>query len=232
MEHYFKGDSTGLMKKAYYSRLPALIDQVAAIYARTFSEAELRDMLSFARSPAGKAVQAKLPLLIEAERPLIFWAVGARMSEPGNYYPLPESAGSAPPPERLALAAQVVAAGRAAESVIDAPFRTARVMGEAMKIAGLSNGPADPKEEAEFAKANADSKARLGAFRPQIEQRLAWIYASTYTDEELAGQLAYFASPTGQAVVRRKPEVVDMGMALGMNVMKQAIADAKAGAAK
>lgn len=59
------------------SRLPAVIDAVTVVYAQVYSEDELRGILSFYKSQAGKAMIAKSPQLTQAMVPAMMQALFA-----------------------------------------------------------------------------------------------------------------------------------------------------------
>lgn len=49
---------------------PTLLDKTKEIYARHFSETEMRDMIAFYRSPTGQKVVAEMPALMRESVPL------------------------------------------------------------------------------------------------------------------------------------------------------------------
>ena len=51
---------------------PDLMNAMASLYAKTFTAQEMRDVLTFYRSPSGQAMLAKLPAVMHDVRPWRF----------------------------------------------------------------------------------------------------------------------------------------------------------------
>jgi uncharacterized protein len=54
------------LRKEYAPRVSELTDHVAELYARRFTEAEMKQILAFYSSPVGKKYQSQLPQIIQA----------------------------------------------------------------------------------------------------------------------------------------------------------------------
>jgi hypothetical protein len=54
-----------LMLESMEARLNEMIDQVAALYARTFTAEELREVVAFYRGPTGQKFVQRLPLITQ-----------------------------------------------------------------------------------------------------------------------------------------------------------------------
>jgi hypothetical protein len=73
-------ESAQTIKPEFEKRLPEIIDIIARVYAGRFSDAELKEILAFYRSPVGKKYVATLPgILDESFRLTQVW--GNRISE-------------------------------------------------------------------------------------------------------------------------------------------------------
>jgi len=73
-------ESAQTIKPEFDKRIPELIDIIARVYAGRFSEAELKEILTFYNSPVGKKYVATLPgVLDESFRLAQAW--GNRLSE-------------------------------------------------------------------------------------------------------------------------------------------------------
>ncbi len=193
------------MRKKMMVVMPDIIDAVTLIYARTFSDAELRAMLDYARSPIGQSVHAKRMRVLELMTPETMWALAAIGTEDGDKPteppPLPSPQPSA---KSLALAARYVAVSGTAERVADTPFALGRVM---TTITALMPPGSGLEPTATDDAATLRMKARAKALIPEFARRAAWIYAGVYSDEELQGQIDYLLTPAGQAQLRLKPVV-------------------------
>jgi len=54
-----------LVARTAYARVNEIIDQVAALYARNFTAAELNEVVAFYRGPTGQKFIQKLPLITQ-----------------------------------------------------------------------------------------------------------------------------------------------------------------------
>lgn len=69
-------DLAAAMQRAAGEEAPAYLEGLAQIWADVFTEQELADALAFAKSPSGRAMTAKAPLVTPREG-----ALGARLQE-------------------------------------------------------------------------------------------------------------------------------------------------------
>ena len=53
------------------SLMPKLVDRIIPLYAATFTEKELEDLVAFYEGPSGRAMLAKMPLLTSKMAPLM-----------------------------------------------------------------------------------------------------------------------------------------------------------------
>ena len=216
----------GEMRQKMLAILPDLLDAAALIYAHTYTDEQLRDIVAYVESPTGQAVQAKRPKALAILGPESQWAMGAITADSDAKAPAPPPLPQPQPSvTSLALAARMVALSHAAEGEADAPFALSRMIGAVMSVT-------DPKGET-FKPEPDDSadtrrmKARAQAMLPKLADRLAWICASLYSDDELRGQIAYLESPTGQAAQRLKAKVEAQVQAAMMGVVRKMMADAQ-----
>ena len=61
----------GSMGAGFEAVTPDLMDEAATLYAQTFTAQEMRDVLTFYRSPSGQAILAKLPVVMREIPPLM-----------------------------------------------------------------------------------------------------------------------------------------------------------------
>ena len=66
--------------------VPKMVDQMATLYAKNFSEAELRSIIAFYKSPTGQALLQKMPALMQQLSPLIMQDVPELMRGTVNRY--------------------------------------------------------------------------------------------------------------------------------------------------
>ena len=65
-----------LVLESFNTRMNEVIDQIAAVYARTFTADELREAVAFYRGPTGQKIVQKLPALLQESM-----AVGQRFGQ-------------------------------------------------------------------------------------------------------------------------------------------------------
>jgi len=65
-----------LILESFNTRMNEVIDQIAAVYARTFTADELREAVAFYRGPTGQKIVQKLPALLQESM-----AVGQRFGQ-------------------------------------------------------------------------------------------------------------------------------------------------------
>jgi len=65
-----------LVLESFNARMNEVIDQIAAVYARTFTADELREAVAFYRGPTGQKIVQKLPALLQESM-----AVGQRFGQ-------------------------------------------------------------------------------------------------------------------------------------------------------
>jgi hypothetical protein len=53
-----------IVKEEFTKSVPGMIDETTKLYARHFSESEMRDMIAFYASPTGKRVVSEMPALM------------------------------------------------------------------------------------------------------------------------------------------------------------------------
>jgi hypothetical protein len=51
--------------------MPKLVDQMAHVYARNFTDAQLRDLLAFYQGPTGQALLSKTPAMMQQLLPMV-----------------------------------------------------------------------------------------------------------------------------------------------------------------
>jgi hypothetical protein len=216
-----KAEARAEMRRKLEAIVPEVADAFSAVYAHAYSEDQLAEMVAYAKSPAGRAVQAKRPRMVEAMGPESVWAMRAIAADSdADMPPPPALPGPKPTAASLALAAQIVTLSHAAESEADGPFKVNRLLG-AVVAAAAPGELFQPR--ADDTSAMQRMKARARALVPQFADRLAWIVASVYTDEEMAAQIAYMRSPTGQAGLRLKPKVDAEMQAAVVGIVKRTL---------
>ena len=135
----------------------------------------------------------------------------------------PAFAQSAPPAsadgERLALARQIY-------RIIGS--QTTDAIGTALKtmMAGMSaQGGADNPRTAAMKTALSDSFDKM---MPRLIDGAAEIMAQDFTAGQLRDMLAFYQSPTGQALVRKMPEVTQQSLRIGASLVPQMMRDFEA----
>jgi hypothetical protein len=211
------------MRRKMLSLVPEVVEAFARVYADTYSADQLRDMIAYVKSPVGRAVQARRPKMTEAMTPESAWAMAAIAATDDASAPAPPPLPTPRPSDvSLALAARLVALSHAAEVVADSPFRFNRMLGAVVAAAA----PGDLfKPEPDDTASLRRMKSRAMALLPRFAERLAWIVASVYTDEELRGQIAYLQSPTGQLALKLKPQVEAQMQAAVIEIVKRKMAE-------
>ena len=66
------GSTSPALGVGFEAVMPDLMDAMATLYAKTFTAQELRDALTFYRSPSGQAMMAKMPAVMREAAPLTF----------------------------------------------------------------------------------------------------------------------------------------------------------------
>ncbi|HEX4154950.1 MAG TPA: DUF2059 domain-containing protein [Acidobacteriaceae bacterium] len=80
--------------------------------------------------------------------------------------------------------------------------------------------PEQRKEVADFQQRVADvTEKKLGW--KAMEPDFITLYASTYTEEELDGILAFYKSPVGQSMLEKTPELMQKGMEIAQQRVKE-----------
>jgi hypothetical protein len=130
--------------------------------------------------------------------------------------PGPPSAADPVDPERLAMARQLFAAMH-----LDTAMRG--MFANMFKSLPGMDAQANPRVQ-EFA---ASLGAGFDATFPELLDNIAQVYARDLTTQELKDSLAFYGSPSGQAILNKMPQIMQQAMPLSMKMMPKVAARAE-----
>ena len=137
--------------------------------------------------------------------------------------PAPAPAPAAPEavdPERLALAREMT-------QVIDVKTAMRGMFGGMANAMKLPES-ATPDQRERFKQHFASMGAGIEAVTPELLEGMAELYAKTFTVQEMRDALAFYHSPSGQAMLAKQPAVMRELGPLMIGLMPKIIAAAKA----
>jgi len=173
------------------------------VYADVYTPDDVKGILAFYNSPAGKAFLAKEPLLIQKTMQMQRDVAAGVTDDPATLF------GSAAPvrPDIVDL----LKTGRVKENY-DVALEQMKAMREKM-IKQYSSGGDDG--EAQAKKMNAQFDARMAAYDwDRMKDKVAAVYGEVFTPEEAQGMIAFYNSPAGKVYLEKKPLLVQKTAAI------------------
>lgn len=123
-------------------------------------------------------------------------------------------------PGRQQLAAQMLQAMRGEQMIEQFANVFFQSMANGYRAQIASAGACPAAERVLDEQAGESRKLMLQAFKDgDYLNKIAQIYARTFTDAELRDAIGFFNSPTGQKFLEKQPELMQQGAVLGQSMM-------------